>query len=368
MTWGVDYPWTHPPAGALQAAGASFAMRYLSTDQSKNLTLAEATDLAAHGIWCGVVWETTEGRALAGQAAGAADARSAAAQAAACGMPADRPVYFAVDTDTSWSGVQAYFAGVAGVLGAGRTGVYGGLRVVRGAAGSGLVTFYWQTSAWSGGVWDPRAHLRQGGTVTIGRVECDRNEATVADYGQWMPGRTPIPQEDDMPYTEDQLRAMIREEAANAVSSQPVRDAIAYAVHYGDDNADGIRTLVRALPQQVWEHGLPNVTADWQQKAGADAVVPAKWLLAAANPIQLQLAAAQARIAALGAVIRTLLDHATGVDTATVTAAIEAAVAKALAAGVEMHVTTGPTPTTPTAPTTPADTATPTAPATSATS
>lgn len=348
MTWGVDYPWTHPSAAALQASGAAFAMRYLSTDASKNLSRAEADDLAAHGIWCGVVWETTAGRALAGQAAGAADARTAAAQAAACGMPADRPIYFAVDTDTSWSSVQAYFAGVASVLGAARTGVYGGLRVVQGAAASGLVTWYWQTSAWSGGVWDPRAHLRQGGGITIGGVDCDRNTTTVTDYGQWMPGRTPTVQEDDMPYTEDQLRTMMREEAANAVSSQPVRDAIAYAVHYSDDNPDGIRTLVRGLPQQVWEHGLPNVTADWQQKTGADAVVPAQWLLAAANPIQYQLAAAQAQIAAQAAVMKTLLDHASGVDTATVTAAIEAAVAKALAAGVDMHVTTAPAPAAPT--------------------
>ncbi|MFD8083453.1 glycoside hydrolase domain-containing protein [Kitasatospora sp. NPDC059722] len=341
MTWGVDYPWTHPTAAALQASGAAFAMRYLSTDASKNLTRAEADDLAAHGIWCGVVWETTEGRALAGQAAGAADARTAAAQAAACGMPPDRPIYFAVDTDTDWPSVRPYFTGAAGVLGAARTGVYGGLHVVRGAAASGLVTWYWQTSAWSGGVWDPDAHLRQGGAVTIGGVDCDRNTATTTDYGQWMPDRSP--QEDDVPYTEDQLRAMIREETVNAVSSQPVRDSIAYAVHYADDNPDGIRTLVRGLPQQVWQHGLPNVTADWQQRTGADAVVPAMWLLAANNPIQYQLAVAKAQIAAQAAVMQTLLSHTDGIDTATVTAAIEAAVAKALASGVEMHVTTGPT-------------------------
>ncbi|MEV7026173.1 glycoside hydrolase domain-containing protein, partial [Kitasatospora sp. NPDC093558] len=290
----------------------------------------------------------------------------AAAQAAACGKPADRPINFADDTDTSWADVEPYFAGVASVLGPARTGVYGGLHVVQGAAASGLVTFYWQTSAWSGGLWDPRAQLRQGGSITIGRVECDRNEATAADYGQWMPGRTPILQEDDMPYTEEQLRAMIREEAANAVSSQPVRDVIAYAVHYRDDDADGIRTLLRSLPQQVWEHALPNVTADWRQKTGADAVVPAQWLLAAANPIQLQLAATQAQIAAQAAVMKTLLDHASGVDTATVTAAIEAAVAKALAAGVDMHVTTGPAPAAP-APAAPAPAPGPT-PATPATS
>jgi hypothetical protein len=193
MTLVVDYPWSHPAPSALQGAGVVGAMRYLSTDASKNLTRAEADALAAVGIWCGVVWETTAGRALAGYAAGVADAGAAAAQAAACGMPSSRPIYFAVDTDTDWASVQPYFQGIASVLGAARTGVYGGLAVIQGAAGSGLVAWYWQTSAWSGGVWDPHANLRQGGSITIGGVDCDRNTAVTADYGQWKPGITPTP-------------------------------------------------------------------------------------------------------------------------------------------------------------------------------
>ncbi|MFD9124366.1 glycoside hydrolase domain-containing protein [Kitasatospora sp. NPDC059571] len=191
MTLGVDYPWAHPSPAALQAAGVGFAMRYLSHDDSKDLHRGEADALAAVGIWCGAIWETTEAPALAGRAAGAADAREALAQAQACGKPDGRPIYFAVDTDTTWDQVAPYFQGVRDVLPLAEVGAYGGLRIIQGAAASGLVSWFWQAEAWSGGDWDPHAHIRQAGTITIGGVTCDQNTAMNSDYGQWMPGQTP---------------------------------------------------------------------------------------------------------------------------------------------------------------------------------
>lgn len=288
MTWGVDYPWSHPSPAAIAQAGAEFAMRYLSTDQSKNLTAAEANALAAAGVWSGVVWETTAGRALAGQAAGADDARAAAQQAAACGMPDSRPIYFAVDTDTSWSSVRPYFAGVASVLGPARTGVYGGLAVIQGAAGSGLVDWYWQTTAWSGGVWDPRAHLRQLGSVTVGGVDCDRNTAQTADYGQWMPGRTPItaPQEDYM-------------------------DSAAAEAWFGQLNA------------MLW--GVHNDVSPMRAQM---------------NELQQQLAAQGATISTLAGLLGAQHD---GVDTAQVVAAVQQAIAAAVV-HVDVAVTQPPAP------------------------
>lgn len=247
MTLGVDYPWTHPTPAALAAAGAEFAMRYLSTDHTKNLTRAEADALAARGIWSGVVWETTAGRALAGGAAGASDARAAAEQAAACGMPDSRPIYFAVDTDTTWDKVAPYFQGVASVLPAARVGVYGGIRIVAAAATSGLVDWYWQASAWSGGRWDPRAHIRQLGYITIGGVQCDRNESMAADYGQWMPGRTPITEEDDMPFSEVDIRRFVREEVL-AVKSDLTHDVLYW-----------LNQALSATPESAGTHPLSNV-------------------------------------------------------------------------------------------------------------
>ena|GEM_PF-2007241 len=188
---GVDYAWTHPSPAALKAAGIAFVMRYLSTDASKNLTRAEANALAEENIWCGVVWESTANRAGAGKAAGQADAKTALAQATAAGMPAGHPVYLAVDYDADPATVVPYFQGAASVLGLDRTGVYGGYKVVKYLLDHELVTFAWQTAAWSAGKWDARAHIRQGAYIKIGGVQCDANTSQKDDFGQWMPGKTP---------------------------------------------------------------------------------------------------------------------------------------------------------------------------------
>jgi hypothetical protein len=186
----------------------AFACRYLSHTSSKNLTASEAADLAAHGVWSVVVWETTEQRASAGRNAGVADATEAAAQATACGQPTSRPIYFAVDYDAAPSAVVAYFQGVASVLGLSRTGVYGGYRVVSYLLDHKLAAWAWQTVAWSHGQWDVRAHIRQyAKTVRINGVECDVNTAAVTDFGQWMPGKTPI-REDDMPTADEIAKAV----------------------------------------------------------------------------------------------------------------------------------------------------------------
>src|SRR5690348_10887246 len=190
-SFGVDYAWGTPDYLALRKAGVRFACRYLSHDKGKNLTAAEAKQLAAHGIDCVVVWETTANRALAGRAAGQADAREADRQAKLCRMPAGRPIYFAVDFDATVQqqpAINAYFEGVASVLGKHRVGVYGGLWPVRRLLAAKLVTYAWQTYAWSGGAWEDDTHLRQySNGHTLAGVSCDYNRATAGDFGQWRP-------------------------------------------------------------------------------------------------------------------------------------------------------------------------------------
>lgn len=208
---GVDYAWSHPGGAALKAAGKAFACRYLSPDSSKNLTKAEAADLAAHGVWAVVVWEATANRAKAGQAAGVADAKTAATQAATCGMPSSRPIYFAVDFDATpgdQTYINAYLDGAASVIGRDRVGIYGGFYSVKRALDGGHAKWAWQTIAWSGGQWDSRAVIRQGAQATIGGVSCDLNVATADDYGQWMPGKTPTPVEVDVPLTKADLATL----------------------------------------------------------------------------------------------------------------------------------------------------------------
>lgn len=205
---GVDYSSGRPGGAALKAAGKAFACRYVSHTAAKNITKAEAADLAAHGVWTVLVWETTANRAAAGRAAGVADAQEAAAQAAAAGMPPGRPLYFAVDWDATPAAVVPYFQGVASVLGLARTGGYGGYEVIKYLLDHKLITWTWQTAAWSDGRWDARAHIRQPATgARINGVSCDNDTSMQPDYGQWMPGITPTP-EDDVALTAAQAKAL----------------------------------------------------------------------------------------------------------------------------------------------------------------
>lgn len=212
--FGVDYAWGRPSVASLKNAGVMFACRYLSHDTSgKNLTAAEAIRLSDGGLWIVVVWESTAQRALDGHAAGVQDAKDAAAQAKACGMPGDRPIYFAVDFDASagqQAATNAYLDGAASVLGKNRTGIYGGYNPVKRALDGGHCTWAWSTYAWSGGLVDPRTHIYQySNDHTIGGVGLDYDKTFKPDFGQWKvgvsptvdptPPPNPASKEDDMP-------------------------------------------------------------------------------------------------------------------------------------------------------------------------
>lgn len=188
--FGIDYAWGRPGVHALRKAKVNFVCRYLSHDTSgKNLTLAEAWQLSGAEILLVVVWETTAKRALDGHRAGAVDAEDALKQAAACGMPDDRPIYFAVDFDASASQqgkINDYLTGTASVLGLDRVGIYGGYGPVKRALDADKARFGWQTYAWSGGKWDSRAHIQQySNDHTINEVSVDHDRAMKNDYGQW---------------------------------------------------------------------------------------------------------------------------------------------------------------------------------------
>lgn len=186
---GVDYSFARPGGAALAAAGKKFAVRYLWADGNggKGLDAAELADLHAHGIEVPVVFESTTQRALAGRAAGAADAATAAAQLTALGM-GPLPVYFAVDfnaTQAQMAAIDEYLEGAATVLGAARVGVYGGIAVVAHCQAAGTAAWLWQTYAWSSGRVQPGIHLYQyknGQTINQGAVDFTR--ALQDEYGQ----------------------------------------------------------------------------------------------------------------------------------------------------------------------------------------
>ena len=211
-TFGIDHAWGRPGPAALKKAGAHFVCRYLSHNtDSKNLTKAEAELLSDAGLWLVVVWETTANRALSGKAGGVADAKTARSQAAACGMPADRPIYFAVDWDASagqQATINAYLDGAASVLGRDRVGLYAGYGPIKRAFDAKKITYGWQTYAWSGGHWDSRAQLQQySNGHRLNGVGVDYDRAVHDDYGQWKAGVSPQ-KEDDMPLNATDLEAI----------------------------------------------------------------------------------------------------------------------------------------------------------------
>jgi hypothetical protein len=191
---GVDYAWSRPSSPqALRSAGYSFVARYLSWDTTgKNLTADEAQNLFAAGIDVVANWEWDSNDALDGYSTGVNDATEAQTLAAQCGMPADRPIYFSVDFDATpgqQAAIDSYFDGVASVIGLARTGAYGGYYVIQRLFDDGKIKWGWQTYAWSGGQWDPRAQLQQiDNGVTVAGASCDIDQAVASDFGQWGPG------------------------------------------------------------------------------------------------------------------------------------------------------------------------------------
>jgi hypothetical protein len=241
MLEGVDYSYSRPTAAQLKAAGKQFALRYVSSSgHAKNLTRSEADALKTTGIAIGIVYELTASRALDGRATGRTDAASARAQVAALGGPADGGViYFAVDFDAQphqMDAVMAYGTGWADVLGKGRCGPYGSYRVCKAFLDAGFA-YAWQTYAWSGGQWDPRAQLRQyRNNVTLGSGTVDLCRSMADDFGQWDR------QEDDL--TEEQARQL-----------KAVYDQVTGAVGAGQTSFQGTVEATLATVQALVNEG-----------------------------------------------------------------------------------------------------------------
>jgi hypothetical protein len=193
MKTGLDFSWSKPSISAIKAEGYSFVIRYLSYDHNrKNLTHAEAASYSANHIDVVSNWEAGARDALKGYAAGHQHATAANDQHHACGGPSGAPIYFSADFDVTpqqQAAVNDYLRGVASVIGIKRVGVYGGYYTVKRCAEAGLATFFWQTYAWSGGQWFPRAQLRQvRNGIKVGGADCDLDHAMTDHFGQWKVG------------------------------------------------------------------------------------------------------------------------------------------------------------------------------------
>ncbi|MEC3975078.1 glycoside hydrolase domain-containing protein [Amycolatopsis sp. H20-H5] len=190
MATALDYSAGRPRAAAVRDARHDGVIRYVGTPgRTKNITRAEYADMVAAGRGVALVYENHAGDAAGGYAGGQAAARAARADADAIGFPADRPVYFAVDSDQvtrdQFTAVMAYLDGAASILG-GRelVGVYGEFDVIEMAVGA-HARYGWQTAAWSTGKHSTKAALYQRlGQIYVGGIQVDVSDILAPDWGQ----------------------------------------------------------------------------------------------------------------------------------------------------------------------------------------
>lgn len=197
----IDYAWGKPNPVSIKEVGYKGVARYLSPDASKNLSLQERDALLAQGLSIVLVWEWYANRIAGGAAAGAADGRTANAQADILGYPKNACLYYACDFDAQPSAYEAMEAYLRAAGAQGRTvGIYGGLHVVEAMLQSGAARYGWQTVAWSQGKLSSIAHLYQRIRPTLPSPGGSYDEDIVLQpyYGQWgsnvpVPTPTPVP-------------------------------------------------------------------------------------------------------------------------------------------------------------------------------
>jgi peptidoglycan hydrolase-like protein with peptidoglycan-binding domain len=184
-------------------------VRYVSNwGNGKNITPFEAKRLSDGGIDIVLVAEWDIDTWLGGYATGHANGLQADAMARSVGMPAGRPIYFAVDDDVTLGGrpvsanaigrcnaLKAYLQGAADALGGWqRVGCYASYFGLDWLYNNTPLQYGWNTLAWSGGNWHPRAQLRQETfNVWIEGGNYDGNHAFAADFGQWRVGGVTTP-------------------------------------------------------------------------------------------------------------------------------------------------------------------------------
>lgn len=192
----VDYSYARPGVPKLITLNAVGVMRYVShSTKGKNLTVGEAKAILDADMWLGIVFEDGAGRAKQGNSAGGLDRQFAEQQCDQLGVPADVPIFMAVDVDVQPAAVIDYVKGAAGEARR-PMGLYGGYDIINAlvvAPGrlpdSGRPAAYgWQTSAWSEGKISANAHLYQFDYVG----DYDRNRL-LKPFPTWSKTQPPPP-------------------------------------------------------------------------------------------------------------------------------------------------------------------------------
>jgi hypothetical protein len=213
----IDFAVRQVSPEAIKAAGYDGVLVYVSqlrpgaTFDFKPVSRAYTDGLRALGLHVVSIyqygkpgWVNSPSDFTRGYDGGVADAQTALALHTAAGGPPTAPIFFSVDEPldaSAWKSLAApWFRGINSVLGAPRTGIYGGVNELGWAIGDGVVgasttpgyRWAWQTKAWSGGKRAPGAVLFQREVVTatdpgavIDGVSVDVDDVLAPDFGQW---------------------------------------------------------------------------------------------------------------------------------------------------------------------------------------
>jgi hypothetical protein len=195
----VDYSFSRPNLDQLWDAGIRAVSRYLSwLPNGKVIQPAEAQALLAHGFGIALNWEYDIHDCLGGAPLGRVHAKEAVRQAYNLGYPLGKTIYFSCDFDASESQqptINAYIRAAGEVVKAAgyRIGIYGDYWVVKRLMDANLIDDAWQAYAWSGGLWDARAHLRQTRNgVHLAGADLDLDQITGETYF-WNQTQTAAP-------------------------------------------------------------------------------------------------------------------------------------------------------------------------------
>lgn len=193
----IDCAWTKPSAAAIEAAGYSGVIGYISHDPSKDLTAAQAKRYLTADLSVGLVFETTANRAAQGRAAGAEDCRFAETEARKRGYPAGCVIFYAVDFDAPPRKVLPYFRGIKATAKRYGWGPYGSARVIAKVDTKLQPAATWQTVAWSGGMLSHHADLYQRSSRShtikgVSKTSYDE-DVLIRDVPLWTAGGEPGP-------------------------------------------------------------------------------------------------------------------------------------------------------------------------------
>lgn len=239
----ADFSFARPDLAQLKAEGYAGVIRYVSPDvpstHGKILFTTEKDNILSAGLDLLLNFEWYEGRCNEGANAGYDDAVTAMASATLLGYPKGKCIYFSHDIDTyDWPKIDAYFRAIHTELdGHYLVGAYGSYELVKHLLDANLIDRAWQTTAWSGGLREPRAGIYQNGY----RGDIDINEVTRTDIGSWL---------ENNPTQEEEI--MTPQEHQWLIDTATKMQKVSYAMDNTVGPAVGaIRTVVQDIDKRV---------------------------------------------------------------------------------------------------------------------